>query len=236
MKITRRELGHLAFSAIPAAGLIAGAPRASAQRAATPNSRYAGVPVGMNVPYNFGSRDMDPDELLDRCLKLNVSVVELRSQPVERFLGSPAATARHRPTECAAGAPGLGERARLQEKCRKCGVAIDIVKYDGIYDMSDAEVDYCFGLARTLGARAISCEIDPTRTQRIGRFADRHKLKVAYHGHAETTPAHWRVRSGRRHTHAANLDIGHFVAGNNVSPFRFCKQHHGRITHPRQGS
>ncbi len=45
----------------------------------------------MNVPYNFGGREMDPDEVLDRCLKLNVNALELRSQPVESFLGSPAA-------------------------------------------------------------------------------------------------------------------------------------------------
>jgi sugar phosphate isomerase/epimerase len=28
-----------------------------------------------------------------------------------------------------------------------------------------------------------------------------------------------------------NLDIGHFVAGNNVSPVEFIKKHHDRITH-----
>ena len=47
--------------------------------------------IGLNVPYNFGGRDMNADELLDRCLKLNINAVEMRSQPVENFLGSPAA-------------------------------------------------------------------------------------------------------------------------------------------------
>ncbi len=67
-------------------------PRVPLRRArAKPNSKFAGVQIGLNVPYNFGGRDMNPDELLDRCLKLNVNAVEMRSQPVESFLGSPAA-------------------------------------------------------------------------------------------------------------------------------------------------
>ena len=30
--------------------------------------------------------------------------------------------------------------------------------------------------------------------------------------------------------HGANVDIGHFIAGNGVSPINFIKQHHNRIT------
>ena len=58
--------------------------------------------------------------------------------------------------------------AAFRKKYEDAGVLIEIVKYDGIYNMSDAEVDYCFNLARTLGARAISCEIDAKHTERIG--------------------------------------------------------------------
>ena len=108
---------------------------------------------------------------------------------------------------------------------------IEIVKYDGIYNMADAEVDYCFNLARTLGARAISCEIDAKHTQRIGQFADKHKLMVGYHGHAATTPEHWETAFSQARYNGANLDLGHFVAGNNTSPVPFLKQHHARITH-----
>ena len=97
--------------------------------------------------------------------------------------------------------------------------------------MADAEVNYCFNLAKTLGARAISCEIDAAHTERIGRFADKHKMMVGYHGHAATTPAHWEAAFAQAKFNWANLDIGHFVAGNNTSPVPFLKQHHARITH-----
>jgi sugar phosphate isomerase/epimerase len=121
--------------------------------------------------------------------------------------------------------------AAFRKKYEDAGVLIDIVKYDGIYNMPDAEVDYCFNLARTLGARAISCEIDAKHTQRIGQFADKHKLPVAYHGHATTSPADWEAAFAQARYNWANLDIGHFVAGNNTSPVPFLNRHHARISH-----
>ena len=67
-------------------------------------------------------------------------------------------------------------------------MAIEIVKFDAMYARSDAELDYCFTLAKNLGARAISCEIDVAGTKRVGQFADKHRLMVGYHGHAATGP------------------------------------------------
>jgi sugar phosphate isomerase/epimerase len=233
MKLTRRDLGKLAAAAIPGAELFV-AQRAWAQRAAKPNSKVAGVQIGLNVPYNFGGRDMNADELLDRVLKLNVNAVEMRSQPVESFLGSPAANGQKAEPEAmrkwrtSVSMDGVGA---FRKKYEDAGVLIEIVKYDGIYTMSDPEVDYCFNLARALGARAISCEIDVTHTKRIGQFADKHKMMVGYHGHAATTPAHWEAAFSHARYNGANLDLGHFVAGNNTSPVPFLKQHHARITH-----
>jgi len=233
MKLTRRDLGKLAATAIPGAELFA-ARRVWAQPAAKPNSKVAGVQIGLNVPYNFGGRDMHPDELLDRILKLNVNAVEMRSQPVESFLGSPAANGQKAEADAMRNwraSVSMDRVAAFRKKYEDAGVLIEIVKYDGIYTMSDAEVDYCFKLARALGARAISCEIDVAHTPRIGQFADKHRLMVGYHGHATTTPAHWESAFSQARYNGANLDLGHFVAGNNTSPVPFLKRHHARITH-----
>jgi sugar phosphate isomerase/epimerase len=233
MKLTRRDLGKLAMVAIPGAGLLV-PDRAWAQRAAKPNSKVAGVQIGLNVPYNFGGRDMNPDELLDRILKLNVSAVEMRSQPVENFLGSPAANGQKVEADVMRkwrASVSMDRVTAFRKKYEDAGVLIDIVKYDGIYNMSDDEVNYCFRLAKTLGSRGISCEIDHKHTARIGKFADAHKLPVAYHGHAATTPADWEAAFKEARFNWANVDIGHFVAGNNTSPAPFLKQHHARITH-----
>ena len=115
----------------------------------------------------------------------------------------------------------------------KAGVRIEIVKVDGIFKMSDDELDYAFKLAKALGGLAISSEISKKEDdlQRVGHFADKHRLMVGYHGHAETTPEHWEKAFSLAKFNGANVDIGHFVAGNNESPVPFIKEHHARITH-----
>src|SRR5260221_12068207 len=241
MTYTRRELARLALTAFPAAKLIglpwpvSAEPAQAPQRAAAkPNSKFAGVQVGMNVPYNFGGRDMNPDELLTRCVQLNVSALELRSQPVENFLGSPAADGKKIPAEELKkwrSTVSMDRVKAFRRKYEDAGVLIEIVKYDGIYDLSDDEIDYSFALAKTLGARAISCEIDVARTKRLGQFADKHRMPVGLHGHGATIPAHWETAFGYAKYNWANLDLGHFLAGNNISPIPFLKQYHDRITH-----
>jgi len=99
--------------------------------------------------------------------------------------------------------------------------------------MTDDELDYAFGLAKALGGRAISAEISnqDEELKRLGRFADKHQFMVGYHGHATTTPEHWETAFSFAKYNGANVDLGHFVAGNNVSPVPFIQQHHDRITH-----
>jgi sugar phosphate isomerase/epimerase len=225
MKYTRREIGKLALVA-PLSAL--------AQRGSRPISKFAGVQLGMNVPYNFGGRDMDPDELLQRCVQLDINALELRSQPVETFLGSPAAGGKKAsPQELQKWRASVsidGVKA-FRRKYEGAGVQVDIVKYDGIYNMSDDEVDYCFTLAKTLGAEALSTEIAAEGPKRIGQFADKHKMKVGFHGHGATKPADWEALFAYSKYNCANLDLGHFLAGNNTSPIPFLKQYHDRITH-----
>jgi sugar phosphate isomerase/epimerase len=248
MPYTRRQFGGLALSAVSALGVSTRGSTALAQ--SRPASKFAGVQIGLNVPYNFGSRTMAGEEILRRVLTLGVDALELRSQPVEIAMGSPGFAAGQAIPGPSA---GVDERRRIAEAVRRwrasvgmdgartfrhmfnsAGVAIEIVKFDGIYDMADDEVDFAFRVASALGARAISCEIsqpDLSRTRRIGQIADTHQLMVGYHGHAETTPADWEAVFGYARHNGANLDIGHFVAGHNESPVPFLTRHHDRITH-----
>jgi sugar phosphate isomerase/epimerase len=256
MLLTRRELGKLALTTVPAAAMVRGE-RTVAAWQAKPTSKIAGVQIGLNVPYNYGAaRTMTGDETLRRTLELGVNAVELRSQPVEIAMGSPgfiAGAQGAQAVQLPARGAGQTERQAVIDAIRKwrasvpmtsaetfrrkwsdAGVAIEIVKFDGVYDMSDDEVEFMFRLAKALGARAISMEIarpDPAPMRRIGQFADRHQIAVGYHGHAETGPADWETAFGYAKFNGANLDIGHYVAGHNSSPIPFLEQHHARITH-----
>jgi sugar phosphate isomerase/epimerase len=202
----------------------------TAKPAGKPNSKVAGVQLGLNVPYSFAAPAMGGDEILRNCLQLGISAVELRTQPVETFLGVPAEEGKRAKWRTDVALDRVKEFRKTYETA---GVLIEIVKVDGLFKMSDGELDYAFALAKALGARAISSEIShqDEELKRIGQFADKHQFMVGYHGHATTKPEHWeRAFSFSKHN-GANVDLGHFVAGNNTSPVPFIKQYHDRITH-----
>jgi sugar phosphate isomerase/epimerase len=238
---TRRDFTKLSLAALLAApaGRLIGAD-------GKPNSKFAGVQIGLNVPYSFAAPAMSGDEILQNCIQLGLSGVELRSQPVEVFLGADPEAVNSKKggdkATASAKAQALHEwrktapvekAAEFRKKWNEAGVLIEIVKVDGIFKFSDAETDYAFKLAKALGARAISTEISHTESelQRLGSFADKHQLMVGYHGHATTTPEHWEAAFKLAKFNGANVDLGHFVAGNNTSPVPFLKQYHDRVTH-----
>jgi Xylose isomerase-like TIM barrel len=285
-RYNRRELGRLALAALPAV--------ASGGPAAKPNSTWAGVTIGMNVPYSFGTRTaMSAEDVLEKCVQIGLSSVELRAQPIEKSLGLPdtivlgpapsdynAALAPvgevpgvWKPGEtkpdagASAGGPGarnvgtarsvrprtpeqvaayraaaaelrkwrlaapLSKASDLRRTYEQAGVAIDIVKFDGISDLPDEELDYALTLAKTLGARAVSGELSVPALEHLGRAADRNKMWIGLHGHVALTPAIWEQAFAQGRYLGANVDIGHFIAGNNTSPLPFIRQHHDRITH-----
>ena len=226
MDYTRRDLGKLALAGWPAATLLA-----------KPNSKFGGVQIGINVPYSFRGMPGSADDILQYMTQLNLSAAELRLQPVEAFLGAPGYQRRPRRQRLRPPGNRAAKRAPLtpeQEAARRAaaeelqkwrlsrsmdpfkgfrkkyedaGVLIEIVKFDGIDAMADEVVDYCFQVARTLGAKAISCEIPVSRTKRLGGFADKHKMMVGYHGHANVTDAEafGRWKAGRLHSHSRSI-------------------------------
>ena len=225
MTFTRRYLGKLALAAIPAAGLLA-----------KPNSYWAGVQVGMNVPYSYGNNNMSADDTIAKTVELGISAVECRTQPIEQCMGSPAAAAAELRKWRLSLTPDQFRAAR--KKFEDAGVAVQIMKVDSINGMDDEVVDYCFNLAKALGARAISCEIPLSRTKWLGALADKHQMMVGYHGHTDITnpeafgrPESWETAMSYARYNGINLDLGHFVAANNVSPVEFLKKHHDRVTH-----
>jgi sugar phosphate isomerase/epimerase len=239
---SRRDFARLALFGLPAARMF------SAIR-----PRVAGLHIGLNVPYSFGNNNMSADEVLKSCVALGVDMLELRSQPVEAFMGAPAPVAgagrgADSTTRALAMAAARGGAERLREwrlatspdgakafrtKYEDAGVKIDIMKLDNIYNLVDGELDFAFGVAKALGARAISCEISTKDDdlRRVGSFADKYRMMVGYHGHTAVTPAIWENAFSLGRYNAANVDIGHFIAGNNYSPVDFIKKYHDRITH-----
>jgi sugar phosphate isomerase/epimerase len=253
MDITRRDLGKLALAALPAA----------APAAARPNSKFAGIQIGINIPYSFHGLPSSADQILGYLAQTGISAAELRTQPIEAFLGAPAAASRG--VGEAVGGPRQGSLTPAQEAAQKAeiaelkkwrlsrpmsdfkafrkkyedaGVLIEIVKMDRIDTASDETLDYCFQMAKALGAYAISCEIPVSKTKRLGQFAAKHKLMVGYHGHGNLTNPEafgrlgaWEQSFWYSKYNGANVDIGHFFASNGFSPAEWIRENHTRITH-----
>ena len=249
MNCTRRDLGKLALAALPAARMWA----------AKPNSLFGGVQVGINAPYSFHNIPGTADDILEYMIQLNINAAELRLQPVEAYLKAPTPwtaprgagrgpAAERRAEGRAGGGPAAQEKWRLsrsmdgfkafRKKYEDAGVLIQIVKYDGINTFKDDVVDYCFQVAKALGAHAISCEIPVSQTERLGQFAAKHKMMVGYHGHGNLTNPEafgrlgaWEQAFTYSQYNGANVDIGHFFAATGTSPGPWIKQHHERVTH-----
>jgi len=253
MSCTRREMSKLALAGLSATGL----------HAAKPNSNFGGVQVGVNIPYSLHGMPSSADQLLDYMKQVNISAVELRSQPIEAFLGAPAAAAQGvgegpRAARNSKSGESLtpAKEAEIQElkkwrlsrsmnefkafrkKYEDAGVRIQIVKFDRIDTASDEVLDYCFQMAKALGANAISCEIPVSRTKHLGAFAAKHQLMVGYHGHGNLTNPEafgrlgaWEQAFWYSKYNGANVDIGHFFASNGFSPAEWIKENHTRITH-----
>ena len=109
------------------------------------------------------------------------------------------------------------------------GVFIQLVKFDGPAGMTDGELDYCFTLAKNLGARAITTELSLPLAKRMAPFAEKHKMLIGFHGHGMATPAMFEENFSYGKYNGANVDLGHFLAGNNISPVPFIREHHERI-------
>lgn len=238
---------------------VSAAAASSAAAVVKPNSKINGVQLGLNVPYSFGPGNMTGDEILASCVQLNLSSLELRAQPIEAFMGAPVpadpaltAAARKATAKPEERNAALALEKESNEQLRKwrstaplsaakafrksyedAGMEIGILKLDRVFQLSDDELDYGFALAKAVGAHAISTEIsfDENELKRVGAFADKHKFWIGYHGHATTTPVMFEKAFAVSKYNGANVDLGHFVAGDNGSVVAFIKKHHERITH-----
>jgi sugar phosphate isomerase/epimerase len=202
MNLTRRDLGKFALAAFPAARLLA-----------KPDSNWRSVQVGINAPYSFHGVANTYDEVLAAIVKLGISATELRSQPVEQYMGVskdlipvvPAGPGggQAQAAKAPARKPLTDEQQQELRKWRLAattdkikafrkmyedsGVKIQIMKVDAIHTLSHEEIDYFFEMAKMLGASALSCEIPLSQTKRLGEFGEKHKLMIGYHGHVDIT-------------------------------------------------
>jgi sugar phosphate isomerase/epimerase len=111
------------------------------------------------------------------------------------------------------------------------GVKIFAFKLPPTLDMSDAEYEYIWNVAETLGANHITMELptDDKLLQRVADYAAKRKLRIAFHTHGQGGASGFeRVLAASKYT-ALNFDVGHYYGVNGQSPVPLVEQYHDRI-------
>jgi sugar phosphate isomerase/epimerase len=122
--------------------------------------------------------------------------------------------------------------AQLRKMYNDAGVQIYAFKPDTFSQQStDAEIDYGLRAAKLIGASHVTLEHpgNDAHTLRLGKMAEKHGLRVAYHGHEQQTPTFWDTALAQSPANALNLDLGHYVAAGNKDPLDLIRQRHDRI-------
>src|SRR5689334_3406651 len=103
----------------------------------------------------------------------------------------------------------------LRKMYNDAGVQIYAFKLEPTPAMSDEEYESIFHVADTLGANHVTLELSTNRefTKRLGDFAAKKKMLVAYHAHDQATITAWDAVLEQSTGNAINLDCGHFVSG-----------------------
>jgi len=268
MTFTRRDIGRLAATALPAASLLA-----------KPNSNFNGVMIGA-ITYSFRALPGSAEETLKYCVECGISGVELMSNVAESYAGAPIPAGRGFGPGGPGGPPGGqgapggvqgrgpggppgGPGGRMQmtpeqiEARRKAaeamsqwrlsvsmdkykafrrmyedaGVKIYAFKLPPTLGMTDAEYDYIWNVAETLGSNHITMELptDDRLLQRVADYAAKRKLAIAFHTHGQGGSSGFdKVLAASKYT-ALNFDVGHFYGVNGQSPAPLVEQYHERI-------
>jgi sugar phosphate isomerase/epimerase len=111
------------------------------------------------------------------------------------------------------------------------GIRIHAFRMTLTAELSDAEYDYAFTMAKALGASQVSMELpdDAAIAKRIGTFAAKHQVLTGYHTHLQATPTIFDEPIAQSSHNGIQLDIGHYVAATSQSPIPLMERHHARI-------
>lgn len=259
MRYSRRELGKLALAGLPASWVLAN--RSLSARAPI-NSRINGVQIGA-ITYSFRSMP-NAEDILKAYVTIGLGEMELMSNHAEALAGAPSGRGGGGRSSTGSGQAARGtltpeqQAAReaaatafqdwrlsateatftpVRKKIEDAGIDLRLLCYNmNVRNTKDDEIEYAFMMAKGLGVRAISTSTQVSMAKRLAPFADKHKMLVGFHGHANVTdpdevakPESFAAVMAESKYLGANLDIGHFTEAG-YDPVAFIQKHHARIT------
>ena len=248
MSFTRRDVGKIALASLAVPSLFPS--RATAKQLG--NARINGVLVGSQT-YSFRAMQADPKSIIAAFKTIGLFEAELMSGHAEGLAGMPALPSFGRgvtPTPEQQAELKTAQEAQakwrlstspatwaaVRKMWNDAGVEVRYLTFNMGGNVTDEMIEYGMQMAKGLGVRAITTSTTVSMAPRIAPFADKHKMVVAVHGHADiknpnqisTEETFLKCFEASKNIWA-NLDIGHYTAAG-LNPVDFLQKHHGRIT------
>jgi len=190
-----------------------------------------GVDISV-ITYSFQAGTEDMETIIQYCLDSKSDNIELMGNHVERTIGMPRS--RRDSADWRANV-SMKEFKKVKKEFDQKGINIFAYKP---YCMSprnkDEEIEYAMKATKALGADYVTAELtDETNTKRISYYAEKHDVKVGYHGHLQSTDIAWNFALDNSKNNYINLDIGHYIAVGGVNTketlLKFIENNHDRI-------
>jgi len=212
---SRRDFGKVALSAFPFAAAVA----------AKIDSKIHGVQIGAQT-YSF--RDLTLGGAIDAMKTLGLGQCELFTGHVEPDLG------RESLREWRLATPWDYFRS-VRKKFDEAGIRPYAYTLNFKDDFTDEELDRGFQMTKALGTNLITTSTTLTCAPRLAPLARKYKVRVALHGHDETskpnefsTPGTFAQGLAMSPHFYINLDIGHFFAAG-FDPVAYIRENHTKI-------
>ena len=221
--ISRRQAGRILLAG--SAGLLASRQRMFGQEKI--NSVIRGVQIGAQS-YSF--RDRPLEACLEGFREVGLGECELWQGHVEPRNLKWTELKNWRLT-----AP-LSHFHEIREKLDRAGVLLYAYNFSFRREMTDAEIERGFEMAKALGVVNITASATVSVAPRVDQCAQKYKIMVGFHGHDQTdkpdefsTPETFaRAMQGASQYIGVNLDTGHFVAAGG-DPVAYIRENHARI-------
>lgn len=194
--------------------------------AAAIHSRFGGVQIGVQT-YSF--RDMSLDAAIDAMKQIGLGECELFMGHVEPQNLKGEELKRWRLST------PMSYFEQIRRKFDQAGIELWAYSLNLRDSFSDEELDRGFQMTKALGTDIITTSTTLTCAKRLAPLAEKHKVRVALHGHDETdkpnefsSPATFQRGLSLSPQFYINLDIGHFTAAG-FDPVSYIQEHHAKI-------
>ena len=190
-----------------------------------------GVDISV-ITYSFQAGTEDMETIIQYCLDSNSDNIELMGSHVERSIGMPRS--KKDSPEWRSNV-SMNEFKKVKKAFNEKGINIFAYKPPCMGTRNkDEEIEYAMKATKALGADYVTAELtDETNTKRISYYAEKHDVKVGYHGHLQSTDIAWNFALDNSKNNYINLDIGHYIAVGGVNTketlLKFIENNHDRI-------